>query len=256
MNARTKPIADTILGGVSERLRAPLPRKTRFLRELSDDLEALTARFVADGLPTREARARAVEALVPDDATLARLDRLHASWYARVTGPLDGERLRRAERAALVACFALLLVVEARAVLAGGFVQYRSPFLWPVLMAGSLVVLAVAAKAFEFWIKRDHSAPRFGLRGLLGLSAAPLVVAACGTWFDVITLAGRLQQSPELADPLLLRTLIEEASMLSIALLFALFGGLGWLILNQWLAVHEHACQRALFQSFPIPEEE
>jgi hypothetical protein len=255
MTTRTKPAPGGPLARVSAALSAPLPARTRIVHELCGDLHELTERLVAEGVPPAEARRRAADALVPDDETLRRLDHVHASWYARLTRSRDARRLRRAERAALLACFAALLLVETAALLQTDVLRYRSPFLWPVLVLGSVVVLAVLAKAFELWVKRDHRALRRGLRALLVLAGVTLGVALAGSWFDVVLLATTLERSPELTDPLVLRALIQEASLLVIALLFGLFGAVGWLAMTQWIAVQEDAHRNALALSTPYDEE-
>ena len=234
------------LRAVSDRLTVPMPSKIRFLEELASDLQSLTHRLVADGVPLEEARARAAEALLPDEHALAWLDGLHASEYRRLTLRWGSERLRRAERLLLAAAFFGLLVLEAKAIVGADFARYASSFLWPVLGVGSALVTMVLWKAFALWIKRDHGRPRSGLRALLALSAAPPAVALAGVWADVVHLAGALQANPDLAAPLLLRALIQDAAMLSIAILFMLFGGVAWLVFSQWLAIQEHAHRRVL----------
>jgi hypothetical protein len=235
-----------LLRQLSDRITAPLPRKTRFLEELSGDVEALTRSLVADGFAPEDAYGRALEALVPDDETLRRLEGLHASRYRQITRGWSAERLRRTERLGLAGAFALLLTVQTAGILQADFLRYVSPFLWPVLASGAVVVLAVARKGFELWVKRDHTRPHGGLRALLMLSAAPVAVALVGVWFDVVGLAGLIQLNPELQRELVFRSLIQDAAMLSIALLFALFGALGWLLSSQWVAVQEDAHRRAL----------
>ena len=246
MSARAEPVEAGTLRRISERIAVPLPRKTSFLRELSADVGALTERLIEDGVEANEARHHALVALVPDDETLRRLEALHAPWYTKLTGRWSAERLRRTERMGLAASFVVILTVQTTAILQADFLRYVSPFLWPVLAAGTVVVLATIWKAFQLWVKADHTDPRGGLRGLLVLSAAPLAIAAVGTWVDVVKLAGVLQRNPELQQDLVLRSLIQDAAMLSIAILFALFGGLGWLLFSQWVAIQEDAHERAL----------
>lgn len=253
MSTRTKSVDAGLLQQLSDRISAPLPSKTRFLHELSGDVRALTRSLMENGVPADEAHQRALEALVPDAETVRRLEHLHASWYRRLTIQWSGARLRRAERFGLAGAFFVILAIQTGAMLRADFARYVTPFLWLVMAAGALVVLALAWKAFELWVKRDHSRPRSGLRGLLTLSCLPIAVAVCGVWFDLIVLANRLEVQPELQRELVLRSLIQDAAMLSIAILFALFGALGWLLFTQWVAIHEEAHRRAL-DSTTFPE--
>lgn len=246
MRAPREPGASSALRSVSDRLAVPLPAKTRLLEEIASDLRSLSSRFVSDGLTPEEARRRAAEALLPDDETLAWLDRIHASGYRRVTERWSAERLRLAERILLVCCFVALVLVEARAILAADVTRYASPFLWIVVAAGAAVATAVVWNGFTLWVKGEHARARRAMRALLALSAAPVGVALAGTWFDVFRLAALLQERPALADVMVVRTLIQDAAMLSIAILFALVGAVGWLVFTQWIAVQEHAHRRAL----------
>ena len=246
MSARARRVEIGVMQRISERIAVPLPRKTSFLQELSADVRALTRRLVDEGVAPDEAHRRALVALVPDDETLRRLESLHAPWYRKITRGWSPERLRRTERFGLAAAFLVILGVQTAAILQADFLRYVSPFLWPVLAAGTVVVLATLWKGFQLWVKADHADPRSGLRALLVLSAAPSAIAAVGTWVDVIQLAAVLQRNPELQQELVLRSLIQDAAMISIAILFALFGALGWLLFTQWVAIQEDAHRRAL----------
>jgi len=239
-------MAPSTLAAVSGRISAPLPAKTRFLRELAADLHELTARLQAEGVPEDEARRRAVEHLVPDAETARRLERLYASWYVRATSRWSAGRLRRIERLLLALCFLGVLVVETRALSAADLLAYRSPFLWPVLGAGALTVTAVLVKAFQLWVKADHVDLRRGLRLLPVLSVLPCAIALLGISVDGVTVAATLERAPELAGTLLLRSLIQDTALLAVSLLFFLFGALGWLVASQWVAVQEDAYRNAL----------
>ena len=246
MSTPTRSVEVSSLERLSNQLTTPLPRKTRFLRELTGDLQDLTRRFVSDGLTAEEARRRAFEALVPDDTAVAHLERVHRSWYRKQTRRWTDEGLRRFERTLLIGAFLVLLVAETGAILQVDFSGYVSAVLWPVVATGTGVVLLVLAKAFELWIKEEHRSPRRGLRALIGLSTAPSLIALIGLQLDVIRLAATLERSPELANALVVRSLIENCATLSIAILFGLVGGIGWLVFTQWIAIQEDAHRRAL----------
>ena len=246
MSAHAPHVGPAVIREVSERLSAPLPEKTRFLQELASDLRELTGRLMADGMSSEEARARATEALVPDAETTARLDHLYAPRYARVTRRWGAQRLRFAERGLLAVSFLALLLLQSAAILRTDLARYASPFLWPVIAAGSLVVVAVIGKGFEMWVKRDHAHLRGGLSTILGLAPVPTLIATVGMWADLHALASALELHPELARHLVIDSIGRDASLLAIAMLFGLFGAVGWLIASQWIAVQEDAHQRAL----------
>ncbi len=69
-----------VLREVERGLALPIPDRVRILRELENDLEGLCARLVAGGLSDELASRRALQALVPDCATLRELVRLQSPW--------------------------------------------------------------------------------------------------------------------------------------------------------------------------------
>jgi hypothetical protein len=222
-------------------LSVPLPERVRILRELEFDLEQLRDRFVAQGMPTEEARSRAVEALVPEGTALGELRRLHMPLYLRATRHLGGDRLRQLERTALGLAVASVLLVETLTLMRADLLRDPSPFLWPVLALGGLLFTAIAAKVFQLWVKRDHGASARGLGVILVLSGVVLAMGLAGTLFDFYYLAGILEGSPELAGTLAPQWLVRDAALLSVSMLFALAGALTWFVLSQWIALVSRA---------------
>jgi hypothetical protein len=235
-----------VLRAVERELTVPLPERVRVLRELEYDLEALRDRLVDGGLSPELAETRALEALVPDGDTLRALGRVHAPLYARFTRGVGGARLRLAERSVLAAATAAVLVVGTLALLRVGVLGDPSLFLWPVLVQGALLFGAIFAKAFGLWIKRDHSAPGRGLGLILGLSASTLTSAVVGAFVDFYRVTATLAHTPELAAGLLLPMVVRTSTLLAVAMLFALAGGLTWFVLTQWTAAAEGARRAAL----------
>ena len=230
-----------VLREVERGLALPIPDRVRILRELEYDLEELRDRLVAGGLSPEVARRQALQALVPDDATLRELDRLHAPWYRRVTRRLTPDRLRIAERTALAIATASVVVVQTVTLLRVDLLQDPSPFLWPVLALGALLFATVATKAFNLWIKGDHRTPAEGLSMILALAGATVLTGVGGMIFDFYRLAGALEQSPELANVIAGAWLLRDLALMSIAVLLALGGGLAWFVLSQWLSLVDGA---------------
>jgi hypothetical protein len=221
---------------VEQSLRAPLPERTRILRELEFDLEELQARFVTQGVEPTEARQRALDALVPDGRVLEQLDRLHESAYRRATRHLDDAFLQVAERAALAAMTAGVLGIQTVTLLRLDLLADPSPFLWPVVTVGGGMLALVLWKVFELFIKKDHEHPYRGLTGILGLCGVILGAGFGGMILDFYWLAGRLEAAPELSEPLITEWLIRDSALVAATFLFVLAGALAWLILTQWLA--------------------
>jgi hypothetical protein len=224
-----------VLRTVGDRLRLPLPVKTRILRELDADLEDLTTRLVHDGVALDEARRRAREALVPDQTSLEALVHLHEPLYRHLTRSFDADRLRRIERWALALATALVVVVSAIVLAGVDLVTMASPFQWPVMAVGWMMFALGAAKSFEIWIKGNHSAARRGLRVLPALAVVALAVGIGGAFIDLYTLAAMLETAPDRAVEEATAFLIRDAVLVATALLAALAGAFVWFALSQWL---------------------
>ena len=230
-----------VLREVERGLALPIPDRVRILRELEYDLEELRDLFVTGGLAPDVARHRALQALVPDRTTLRALDRLHAPWYRRVTRHVTANRLRLAERAALAIATASVVVVQTIALVRVDLLRDPSPFLWVVLALGAFLFATVLTKAFNLWIKGDYSTPARGLSSILALAVAIVFAGVAGVLFDFYRLADTLEWSPELADVVAGAWLLRDLTLLSVAVLLALGGGLAWFVLNQWLIIVDGA---------------
>ncbi len=214
-----------VLREVERGLALPIPERVRILRELEYDLEEFCERLVAGGLSPEVARGRAVQALVPDRATLRKLDRLHAPWYRRVTRHLTADRLRLAERSALAIATASVVIVQTATLLRVDLLRDPSPFLWPVLGLGALLFATVVTKVFNLWIKGDHRTPGQGLSTILALAGATVLTGLGGMLFDLYRLAGALERASELTDVVAGEWLLRDLTLLSISILLALGGG-------------------------------
>lgn len=233
-------------------LMVPIPDRLRILRELEFDLEALSGELEARGMPAEQARARALDALVPDGATLRELDRLHASHYRRLTRHFSPGRLRTVERSALALATAVVLFAETFLLLRADWLRHASPFLWPVLGLGTLLFAAIATLSFRLWVKRDHQDPAANLHVILFLSGLTLATGICGALADLLRLAEALEAEPGLAGSLLLEWLPASSVLLSFSLLLALAGGLAWFIPAHWLALVSGAHAELL--GHPLPD--
>jgi hypothetical protein len=238
-----------------EGLRLSVPDRIRLFRELEHDLEACCTGLQENGLGAEEARRRAVEILLPGVETLRQLESVHRPLYLRFTAALDQGRVRRMERGALALTTAAVLVVQAMLLGRANLLEDASVFLLPVLGLGALLFALCAGTVFRLWVRRDPGDPGRGLGFILGLSGAVLLVALAGATFDTYRLASTLESSPFLATSLVTRWLVRECSLLAVAVLFALAGGLTWFILNQWSKDVLVARREALGLPTLIPKE-
>ena len=225
------------LRALERELAVPLPERVRILRELEYDLEELCGRLEGEGMPSEQARARALEILAPDGTTLRELGRLYTPVYVRLTRGLRCERLRVLERSALALAAATVLVIEAGLLLGADLLRAPSPFIWPVLALGALLFAAVAGKAFELWVRRDHRALERGLGPILTLSAATLVAGAGGSFVELYRLVSGFEASGHASSAAALAWLIRTSSLMAVALLVAMTGALAWFVITHWLAL-------------------
>lgn len=245
MSGQTFTSFDDVVRALSTRPALPLPARTRLLRELRADLDGMTRRLVEAGVAPDEARRRAAETLLPDDVTLRELERMGAPWYRRVTGSMDMAGVIRAERTALVLATVAILGFEASVLVGAGLLADPSPFLWPVLALGAVVLTAVTAKAFQLWVKGAHDRPRRGLTAIAVFSALTLATGSVGALCDLTFLAGTLERSPADSVPLATRWLVQDAALLSTAIILSVAGALGWFVLSRWIVHAEHAHREA-----------
>lgn len=245
MSGRAFTSFDDVVRALATRPGLPLPARTRLLRELRSDLEGMSRRLVEAGAAPEEARRRAAETLLPDDVTLSELERLGTPWYRRVTAPFDDEGLILIERTALVLSTVAILGVEASALFGAGLLADPSPFLWPVLGLGAALLAGVAGKTFQLWVKGSHQHPRRGLGVIATLSGLTLAMGCLGTLLDLTALARTLEGAP--ADPVSLTTrwLVQDAALLSAAVILSVAGALGWFALSRWIVHVEHAHREA-----------
>ena len=139
MTARAARAFLPTLRKVERQLSMPVPARVRILRELEYDLEEFRSQLEAEGLPAEDARARSLDALVPDGGALRELGRLHTPLYRRLTGHLAEARVRLLERSALAILTISVLVAETWLLLKADLFSDPSPYLWPVLGLGAMM---------------------------------------------------------------------------------------------------------------------
>ena len=218
-------------------LPVPIPERVRILRELEYDLEELCGRLETQGLRGGEARARALEMLAPDGATLRELRAMHMPLYLRLTRGVRGDHLRLVERSALAVAAAAVLGIEARLLSGARLLRDPSPFIWPVLALGAVLFAAVATKAFELWIRRDHQVPERGLTPILVLAAVTAATGFAGAFVELYQLvAGFGQGAAETGAPAI-AWLARSSGLMAVSLLLAMTGALAWFVMAHWIAL-------------------
>ncbi len=230
---------------VERQLSVPIPARVRILRELEFDLEELRRQLEAEGLPAEDARARSLDALVPDRGTLRELGRLYTPLYRRLTGHLAGDRVQLLERSALAIATISVLLAETLVLLRADLFSDPSPFLWPVLGLGAVSFAMVLREAFALWVKGDHR-PAHGSRAILAAAAVTLATGVFGALVDAYGWVGTLEVAPSLLRSPMRELVVREAALLSVSMVLALAGGLAWFVLTQWLTLVSSARREVL----------
>ena len=137
-----------VLRKVDRQLGVPIPKRLEILRELEFDLEELRSQLEAEGLPAEDARARSLDALVPDGGVLRELGRLYTPLYRRLTGHLAADRVRLMERSALAIVSTSVILAATLVLLRADLFSDPSPFLWPVLGLAAVSFAMVLGEAF------------------------------------------------------------------------------------------------------------
>jgi hypothetical protein len=240
------------LAPVAERLRdLHHPARTRILLELAGDLEGLTAELRDRGVAESEAATRAAERVLPSDAALEALVRLHRPLYRRLTAPVPDTTLRRWERGLLLAATVMTLGAGVALLWTQGLLASPSPFLWPVLLLAGGVVAVTLAGSFRLFVRGEHGPESLG-RGpalVLALSAGALLAGGAGAVAEVWWLASTLEAGGSAAAPALMPWLFQASVLVTTSLLTALAGGLAWFLLAQGMAAvrgGDEAVRRAL----------
>ena len=139
------------------------------------------------------------------------------------------------ERSALVSIAVAVVVVETVMLLRVDVLTSPSPFIWPVVALGAVLFAVIIAKAFQLWVKRDHTKLSTGLRIIPGLSATIFAVGFAGTYIEFFRLASVLESTSADAASLFMDWLVQGSTLLALSILLALAGGLAWFLLAQWV---------------------
>jgi hypothetical protein len=234
MNTTTARAFLPTLRSLDQELQVPIRERLRILRELESDLEELYGLLVAQGVAPDDARRRAVEALVPAGQSLAELSWLHAPLYWRMTRNITDSRLKVYERTVLVLATLSVVLVETLMLLRLDLLSDASPFMWPVLVLSGILTATLTMKTFTLWIKGDHQEPDRGLGATLVMSGIVVATGFIGAFVDFVRLASVLESSADQTTGLFMAWLIRACALLSVSMVVALAGGVGWFFLSQW----------------------
>lgn len=237
MNVRSARAFLPALRTVERRLGVPVSTRVKILRELEYDLEELRRRLEAEGIEPADARARALEALVPDRRTLEELDRLHAPWYERVTRAMSQDGVRRLERAALGLLTLFLLTASIAGLSRNDLLADPSPFLWPVLGFGIALLATLAGQGFLAVVKRDVSRAGEWGRATLTMAGVTLCLGVVGVLVDTYGFVASTGRPPVPFEPDGVDWLIREAGLLAATVVLALAGALSWFFFDQWRTI-------------------
>lgn len=223
---------DAELRALAAELDLPEPVRSRVLLELRSDLEAMAAALRERGLGEREARDRALGALLPSEEAVAELGRVHRPVYRRLVDRFSDAGRHRLERGLLAGSVAVYAGGGLAVLASFELLDAPSRFLWPVLGLAILIAVLGAGKLFQLFVAGSHGLPRLrrGLPLLLGLAGAVLTVGFGGLAADFYVVAGRVEGDASRQMMEVLAWLRQDTALIAVAVLAAWAAGLFWLV--------------------------
>jgi len=170
-----------VLEAATERLHLPQRVRSRLLEEVAADADALYAHYVAGGDDPLTAMRKVEARLALEAPAAAELGHLHEPLWSRLVGRFAPAAGPRVERALLGLTVLTLLLMGASAMYRMGLLN-GSLFGWLVLVFGVACVVAVLAKGFQVWVKREDAPARIraGLDLLWLLAVVVVTVSVTG----------------------------------------------------------------------------
>jgi len=234
------------LRGLDRGLSAPRTARIALLAEVEADLEELRRELMASGLPEAEARARAVQLLLPDGEAAELLARLHASPWERISRRISPARLQMAERTALVLTFLVSFVALLGMARGIDPLLHASRFLLPLAALGGLLVAAILMAVTQIWIRGDDAGATRWAGRVAGLSLLALGLGVLGAAVDLFLVAQAIEAAPGQLLEFSIVAMSRVAALLALAIGLALTGGVAWVILRQRIAIVDARYRRAV----------
>jgi hypothetical protein len=232
---------------LAHRLELSAAERRAFLEEVTGDLEDLYVALRARGLGPAAAWRAAADMLLPDDAALRELGRVHRPLFVRLTERLTSSGAGTADVVMVVALSVVIFASTLVALLNGGVLAPISWALAPTLAAGVLACVLIARTTFRVATRAEprpdrvrREAHRIAVAGALALGAG--ILSAGWGFVRVVTVATRGTG----ATPVLLTWIPTAVAQLSVGLIVALQCGVAWLLLTRYTTRLESDVARTL----------
>jgi hypothetical protein len=169
---------DAVLARLEQELDVPYPARATLLAEIAADLDAAWTAARRRGLSDAAARAAALRELELDREGREELARIHRTRVGRVLAALSPRVRRAAEWAAAAAPVVTILLYLSLEVPMLDIIREGGWGMYPVILFGSIALLAALRRAFLWLVAKNHSAEVLGLEDSTPLHLALLTFFA------------------------------------------------------------------------------
>ncbi|MCP4545199.1 MAG: hypothetical protein GY835_01885 [bacterium] len=223
-----------VLRETSERLSVPQPARSRILLEIAADMEDLYRANLDRGLSEEEARRQAIDSCDLSPESLEELATIHCGPVRRLIDRLSRQALARWEYALLVIVVLITVMISAGLTRGGNVIGDAGVFVWPVLLLGLVIVLISTGKAYQLYLKQDHTHQRLnrGLGLLLHLVVGLPLLGFTGSWCEVWRLVRMAEPEAVLYSRAMLIWALHSTALLQVSLALAVLGALAWFQLS------------------------
>jgi len=241
---------------LNKKLDLPQTAKSTIILEISADLHDLYDFYLAQGLSEEEASQKAQEKIDVSDMALTQLVTIHQTGYQKFLQNLSQKIINRAEMAALVIIFLVLMVFTTQGITSSQFFNQMSLFVWPIQGLFFIIIIIALIKFYELYLKKDHHLRtiRKGMTAILFLGGSILFVGVFGYFFEIYRFGGytilpavsffftlfTVSDSPQML-PDFITALMRSSSLGMICLLLTVLTGLLWFTLMSKIWKIEHA---------------
>ncbi|MFC1484004.1 hypothetical protein ACFL5M_02335 [Candidatus Neomarinimicrobiota bacterium] len=176
-----------LLQRINHDLDVAQPVKSRIILEIHADLNDLYELYCEQGMEEADAQQQAEQRCNVSEQAVEQLKAVHASGVRRAMDRLSEQAQSRVERIGLVTIMAVLAILSGRIIFTSGFMAQTSTFIWGALAIAVLAGAIGIAKAYRFYLKRDHRTRtlRNGLSSILFLAGGGFVNGLFGYLYEM-----------------------------------------------------------------------
>ena len=222
-----------ILQELNKELKLPQPEKSRFILELSSDLNASMEYYIKSGLSRDQAVEKALETFGLTGDTADQLYRVHQSVIRRFSDRVSLQVQTRWEKVVFSIIFIFIMLFSGRELVNHEFLSKAGFFIWPLAVVNAMAWAIILWKTYILFLKQDHNVRELanGLSGILFCGLFSLFTGFYAAATYIFVFLSQVASNPGLAPKLFITTLLSIATMMMAALLTTIVIALVWFIL-------------------------